>query len=308
MKKLLPLFAVICVLLASCSFPVPENEKTTVACLDFVSFDFARAVCGERADARLIIPSDADSHSHELTLSESALLMSADVVIYGGGENDLTVTRAVEASGKDIKVIRLIDCVELLCADDDEEHDHEHEHDHDHDHDVHVWTSPVNAMLICDRICSALSETDVDGKDVYAENCAAYKARLSGLDADLEAFFSTARSKTLIVADVFPFRYFTSRYSLDYVAAFGGCAEGDIAPSLTRLAKLKDALSETGTDAVFYTEFSSRLTAECVSEETGCRIFLLRSCHRVERDRFESGVTYIDLMYENLETLKEALG
>lgn len=307
MKRVLSaLLAIACICLSSCAYEHGKSYRLSVACLDFVSYDLARAVCGERADARLIIPSDADSHSHELTLSESAALMSADIVIYGGGENDIAVERAANASGKDIKLLRLIDCVDLLCAED--EHEHEHEHGHEHEYDVHVWTSPTNAMLICDRICDILSSLDKEGESDYHSNCDEYKAKLSSLDNDFAAFFASVDSPMLIVADVFPFRYFASRYSLEYVAAFSGCAEGDIAPGLANLAKLKNALEQTGIDAVFYTEFSSQLTAKCVSEETGCRIFLLRSCHRVERDRFESGVTYIDLMYENLKTLKEALG
>lgn len=311
-RVLLALLVIGCICFSSCAYEQNKSDRLSVACLDFVSYDLARAVCGERADARLIIPSDADSHSHELTLSESAALMSADIVIYGGGENDIAVERAVNASGKDIKLLRLIDCVELLCAEDehehDHDHDHEHEHEHEHEYDVHVWTSPTNAMLICDRICDILSSLDKEGESDYRKACDEYKSRLTALDNDFADFFDSVSSPTLIVADVFPFRYFASRYSLEYVAAFSGCAEGDIAPSLTNLARLKDALEQTGIDAVFYTEFSSQLTAKCVSEETGCRIFMLRSCHRVERDRFENGVTYIDLMYENLNTLKEALG
>lgn len=257
----------------------------------------------------MVIPSDADSHSHELTLSESVSLMTADIVIYGGGENDEAVERAVKASGKNIKIIRLIDCVELLCADGDEaEEEHGHEHHHVHEYDIHVWTSPANCAVICDAICDALCDTDGDGKDEYIKSRDEYKSKLLKLDGELAAFFAEGAQKTLIVADVFPFRYFAERYGLEYHAAFGGCAEGDVTPSLTKLAELKNAIAQSGCNAVFYTEFSSQLTANCVAEETGCRTYMLRSCHRVERDMFASGVTYIDLMYQNLNTLKEAFG
>ncbi len=298
---------ILCATLSSCGYSAPVSDYVTVACLDFVSYDLARAVCGTRAEAKMVIPSDADSHSHELTLSESVSLMTADIVIYGGGENDEEIERAVKASGKDIKIIRLIDCVDLLCAEEDE-HEHEHEHHHEHEYDIHVWTSPLNCADICDVICDALTKADEDGKTEYETNRDIYKAELLKLDGDFEAFFAGCSQKTLIVADVFPFRYFADRYGLEYHAAFGGCAEGDIAPSLTKLAELKTALSQSGCDAVFYTEFSSQLTANCVAEETGCRTYMLRSCHRVERDMFASGITYIDLMYQNLTTLKEALG
>ncbi len=305
MKKTVIFIFICALLLSSCSFtPADDGGKLKVACLDFPSYDFARGVCGDVADVKLIVPSDADVHSHTLTLSETAALQSCDLLIYGGGENDETVEKAVSASPKSITVLRLIDCVELL---DEDEESEEEEHEHEHEYDLHVWTSPLNAIEICNHINELVNELDGANAVEYNKNTAEYQDGLRELDAAFVSLFESVEHKTLIVGDVFPFLYFCERYGLTHTAAFSGCADGDVAPSLHKLAEIKESLDETGLSTVFYTEFSSKLTASCIAAETGCTVTLLTSCHRVERDRFASGVTYINLMYQNLQTLKGAL-
>ena len=55
------------------------------------------------------------------------------------------------------------------------------------------------------------------------------------------------------------------------------------------------------------TELSDRKCAEAVAGETGCGILQLDSAHNVTKEEFDAGVTYADLMRENLEVLKIVL-
>ena len=47
--------------------------------------------------------------------------------------------------------------------------------------------------------------------------------------------------------------------------------------------------------------------ADVVSEDTGCRKLLFHSCHNVSAADLENGVTYLQLMWGNVNALKEAL-
>ena len=47
--------------------------------------------------------------------------------------------------------------------------------------------------------------------------------------------------------------------------------------------------------------------AEIIGEETGAEPLLLHSCHNVTRREFESGVTYLQLMEQNVENLRKGL-
>lgn len=58
---------------------------------------------------------------------------------------------------------------------------------------------------------------------------------------------------------------------------------------------------------IYYLELSSPRVAEIIGEETGAKPLLLHSCHNVTRREFESGVTYVRLMEQNVENLRKGL-
>ncbi len=307
-KRLMCFLLPLAFLLTSCGGAESAHEKFTVACMDFPSYDIARAVCGDAAEVIMVVPPDADLHSHVLTLSEVAAVQNCDLLIYNGGEASGQTELAVESADREIEVLRLVDCVSLLDGEsNDGMHHDEHGHEHGHEADVHVYTSQENAIRLCGAVCERLCLLDKGNADAYKANCAEYQGRLLRLKNDFTEFFDGLQSRVLVIGDVYPFRYFAEEYGLTCFAAFSGCADGDVAPSLSSLAVLSEKIRQYGVKTVFYTEFSSQLTARCIASENGTDTMLLRACYNVERDRFAEGVTYIDLMYENLQTLREVM-
>ena len=52
----------------------------------------------------------------------------------------------------------------------------------------------------------------------------------------------------------------------------------------------------------------STAMADTVCKETGAEKMLLHSCHNLTKEDFEAGKTYVDIMKDNAEVLREALG
>ena len=215
--------------------------------------------------------------------------------------------------GNEIPTVVMLDCVDALTEEDKdgmqvhEHHDHDHDEHEDEEYDEHVWTSPVNAQLICRAISAALCQADPAHASDYTARCVDYCAELQELDADFRGVIANAKRHTLIFADRFPVRYFVEEYGLDYFAAFPGCAD-DAEPSARTVAFLIDRVREEQAPAVLYIEFSNQKMADIVCEDTGCEKLLFNSCHNVTADQLRGGVTYLELMRGNLETVKEALG
>ena len=111
----------------------------------------------------------------------------------------------------------------------------------------------------------------------------------------------------MIFADRFPARYFVEEYGLDYYAAFPGCAE-EAEPSARTVAFLIDKVRQKNTPAVFYIEFSNQKMADVICEDTGCQKLLFHCCHNVTRQQLDEGISYLGLMEQNLNTLREAWG
>ena len=104
----------------------------------------------------------------------------------------------------------------------------------------------------------------------------------------------------------FPFLYFVSDYNLGYECAFPGCSH-ETEPSTAVVSHLVDFTREHDIPVVFYLELSSGKIARIISEDSSAKTMQFSSCHNVTKDDFENGATYISVMEQNLEALKEAL-
>ena len=91
-----------------------------------------------------------------------------------------------------------------------------------------------------------------------------------------------------------------------YRAAFSGCST-DTEPSARTIAYLIDKMKSEQIPVIYYPELTSHRVAEIIAEETGAKPLLLHSCHNVTRREFDSGVTYLELMEQNVTNLKKGL-
>ena len=197
-----------------------------------------------------------------------------------------------------------------------EEHNHEeehtneeHNHEEEHNHNVideHVWTSPKNAILIVQEITKILCEKDLQNAEFYNSNSQKYIEELEKLDNTFREVVSNSSKKTMIFGDRFPFRYFANEYGLDYYAAFSGCSTETEASPKT-IAFLIDKVKENNINVVFTIEFSNGKIADSIVDSTGAKKMTFNSCHNLTKEQLEQGATYVSLMQENVEALKEAL-
>lgn len=195
--------------------------------------------------------------------------------------------------------------------DDEEEaagdrHPEEDESRYEIEYDEHIWTSPVNAMRMVDVIAETLTERDPEHGAMYQAGAAAYLEELKRLDKEFREVRDGAVHDMIVMGDKFPLRYFADAYGLRYRAAFSGCSS-DTEPSARTIAYLIDKVKEEGLPVVYYLELSSHRVAEIIGEETGAVPLLFHSCHNVTRRQFEEGVTYLELMEQNVKNLREGL-
>ena len=307
-------------LLSACGQSTEEDtdpDQLTVVATVFPAYDFARAVGGDLADVQLLLPPGTESHSYEPTPADILVVQDCDLFIYLGGESDTwveTILESVELRGQ---TLRMVDCVPLLEEETVEGMEsYEEGHDHDHDeapglgevvgYDEHVWTSPKNAALITRAVGDKLAELDPANADTYAANSADYAAQIEDLDREFADFFAGVEDRTMVFGDRFPLRYFAEEFNIDYYAAFPGCST-QTEPSAATIAFLTDKVREEHIPTVWYIEFSNHLVADSIAESAGVKTAMFHTCHNVSADDLAAGATYVSLMEQNLETLRENL-
>ena len=155
-------------------------------------------------------------------------------------------------------------------------------------------------------VYDAICEADPENKAVYTKNKDSYNEQLSELDKAYKEAIDNAKNKTIIIADKFPFRYLAEEYGLDCYAAFSSCSD-ESEPSAAAMTSLISKIKELKIPVVYYLEFSSTKVADTLCSETGVSSLMLHSCHNVSKEDLEKGISYVDLMKQNLENLKTAL-
>lgn len=304
MKKLISaiLCAAIIFSFAGCGKKTDRDEgKVQIVTTIFPLYDFAREIGGDKAVVSLILPTGGEVHSYEPTPKDIIEIKESDLFIAQGADADPWTGAVInDADSKKLNVLYALDSLELMS----EEHEHPSFSSHV-DTDPHVWTTPKNAGVISENICEKLCGIDAENSEYYRENLALYKEKLNALDEKFTKLTKDLK-KTVVFADQFPFRYFAKEYNLKYLAAFPGCSS-ESEPTASAVAQIIDTVKKEKIPVVFYTETSNKQLANAVCEETGAKKLLFHSCHSVTDEELKSGVTYLDLMKKNYESLQKAI-
>lgn len=322
MKRFISIIAVCALLtvLTACGNVQTEgnNKKgLSVVATMFAEYDFAKQVIGENGTVEMLMPPGGEIHSYEPTPQDIISIKNADIFIYGGGESDSWLDTVLEsADAENLEIISMMDVCELYEEEavdgmesdhkHDETCDHEAEEEHHTEYDEHVWTSPVNAVKIIEKITETACRLDEENSGEYKRNSEEYIKKINGLHKQFGEAVNGSERKLMVFADRFPFRYFAEEYGLDYSAAFPGCSH-DTEPSAKTIQYLIDKIKAEGIPVIFTIENSDRNVAETISGETGAKVLEFHSCHNITKSELENGVTYVDLMERNLKNLKEAL-
>ena len=287
----------------------PDSKKLNVVCTIFPKYDFCREIAGDKIDLTLLLDSKTDLHSFEPTSEDILKISKCDLFINIGGESDDWAQDVIKSAQNDsLTVLSLMDTVETheeealegQQAEEDEEKEHEHEQDE------HIWTSLKNANLMAQAITDKLCVLDKDNAEAYKANCEAYTKKLSDLEKQYADTISGAKTKTLLFADRFPFRYLAEDYGLTCYAAFSGCSAQTEA-SFETMAFLVNKVKEENLNYILMIDGSDGSVAESVSRQSGAAIKTLNSCQSVPPEDIENGVSYLSIMLDNLAVLREVL-
>ena len=272
-----------------------QNDKINIVTTIFPLYDFARQICGDNADVKLLIKPGSEVHSYDPLPSDMAAIYNSDLFLYIGGESDKWATTLLDDN-----------TINSRALIDDVNGQEEHHHGHDHT-DEHIWTSPQNAILMLEAIFQSVTAIDAENAEVYRQKCNDYIEKINQTSKEICDVVSQYQEPFILVADRFPFAYFTKHYGIDYEAAFDGCAVStDI--SLKTMSRLTQTIEQRGVTTVFVTELSSQNIAKALSNELGVKILELHSAHNVSAIDFSSGISYVDIMYRNKLALEEGLG
>ena len=312
----------ICGAFSGCGGSTANKDKLNIVTTIFPIYDWAKEIIGDKENVNLtmLLDNGVDLHSFQPTADDIVTISTCDMFIYVGGESDEWVDDALkEATNKNMVVINLLDVLgdsvkeeeikEGMEAEDEHEENEKENTNDEPEYDEHVWLSVKNAKVLCENISAELCKMDPDSPSTYQKNTAAYTAKLEALDGEYQTAVKTADTKTVLFGDRFPFRYLVDDYGLDYYAAFVGCSAESEA-SFETIVFLADKVDQLGLKAICKIEGSDGKIAQTIKDNTKSKdqeIITFDSMQSTTSQQVKEGATYLSVMQNNLESLKNAL-
>ena len=294
MKRLFLFLIIFIFLLSGCA---RQEAPAQVAATTLPVYEFTARLCHGTGItvSRLVTENVSCLHDYSLNVRQVKAAEAAEMIVISGAGleefmDDILRNKAV------IDASEGIDLPEISTA---HEHEHEHTHDHDHSHeeDPHIWLSPANAKIMAANICESLCRQ-------YPAHSETFQSNLQVLFDDLKRLeaYGQAQLADLTVRDLVTFHdgfgYFAESFGLHILEAVE--EESGSEASAQELKHLITVVQEHNLPAIFIEINGSVSAADVISRETGAKVYAL--------DMAMSGDSYLDAMYRNIDTIKEALG
>lgn len=305
-----------------------SSDKMKVVTTVFPVYDVAKQVGGDKVDVTLLVPPGAEPHDWDPTAQDLKEIGTAKVFLYSGAGLEPTEKILAPDVLQKAQPVELSKSVTLLPApdEDEDEHDHDHDkdhkedkddhdkaqaedkHEHEHEHgefDPHVWLDPMNVAKEVDAVVEAFSKADPANAKYYEANGKAYKEKLQALHGKYEEFGNKQHDKHLVVSHM-AFGYLAKAYGFEQLGIMG--VSPDAEPTPERMADIVSFIKEHNVKAIFSEELVSPKLANAIAAETGVKVYVLNPAEGLTEEQNQKGVTYLDIMEENLKVLQEALG
>jgi len=292
MKKRLQLFFAVLLL---CTFwgCTKTKDAPQIAATTLPVYEFTARLCDgtDITVMQLVNENISCLHNYTLQVNQMRTIEAAQALIISGAGLEDFMGDILGASGV------VIDTSVGIPVIDNHEHDHSHEEGHEHHCDPHIWLSPSNAKIMSQNIYDELVKRFPEYTDRFTENL---KALISEIDK-LEQYGLTQLSG-LSCRDMITFHdgfaYFAEAFDLNILKAVEEESGSEAAAS--ELIEIIELIHTQNLPAIFTEKNGSTAAASIIEAETDIAVF--------ELDMAMTGSSYFDVMYSNIDTIKEALG
>ncbi len=221
------------------------NVVVTIAPLAY----FVEEIGKDRVDVSVMVPSGADPHSYEPSVSQMKKIDKADIYVKIGTAIDFEIDWLDKLFDLN-KNMRNCDSSLGINAD-----------------DPHIWLSVEYAKIISKNIKDTLVGFDPDNKDFYEKNTLDLIQRLDDLKKEINLKLSGLKNRSFLV--IHPaWEYFAQDFNLkQFVVEYEGKEPGPKA-----MAEIINNAKQNNIKVVFVSPQFSKKSAQVIASEIGGRV------------------------------------
>jgi zinc transport system substrate-binding protein len=316
-KKIMLCLLVMLSFLGACQQIEDEGEsdgKLKVVATIFPIYDFALNVGGDRVKVSMLLPPATDAHNYELKPEDIVKVSKADIFLFTNFEMEQWAYKIIQAAGEKTNVLPVetgSGAFLLPLSYEDGRHAHHGNNGHDEhtEHaskfDPHIWLDLDNAQKMVDNIARAFIKKDSRSSDYYLKNAQEYKLKLIALDKRYRNELNKCKTKTILHAGHWAFAYLAKQYNFIYVAASNVTADAE--PTPQKMVSLIEQVKAENIRYIYYEDLVAPRLAQTIARETGTELLKLSNGHDISKEDMKSGLSFILLIENNLNTLKKGM-
>lgn len=287
MKKIIYILIIILILLSIIflfNYDNKENEnKLNIVTSFYPIYIMTSNIVDGMEDVRLVNLTNSEIgclHDYQLTTENMITLEMADAFIINGIGMEGFLDKVID-SYSDLKVIDSSDGIEF------------------DENNSHIWVSISNNIKQVENIRDELIKIDSRNEEVYRRNADNYIAKLESLKIKIHNELDNIENKKAVTYHD-SFKYFADEFNIEIIAEIQG--DHEELPSAGHVVEIINKINEVSVKAIFIEPQYVSTVADTISRETGVPVYNLDPAvtGRLDKD------SYIEIMEENLESLKEA--
>lgn len=268
-----------------------HSQSSKIVISIFPLYDIVNNIIDDEAiDTKLLIKPGTELHDYEPTPEDITTLKNADIIIYNGGESEEWIKTIIDQNNN-ATIIRAMDYVDLLQESSEE-------------YDEHIWTSPNNVIKLTNEISAKLQKIYPNIASNIANNSTNYANDWKKLHEKFQELAQTTQTRTIAIADHFPFAYFINDYKFKYISAYVGCSH-DAEPSAAKMSEIINKINQEHIPTIYTIDTLENKTAKTIKNATNTKITLLYSGETITVDEYRANKSLLDMFNDNYLALKE---
>ncbi|MDD5716903.1 MAG: zinc ABC transporter substrate-binding protein [Sulfuricurvum sp.] len=277
-------------------------EAPIVYVSTFSLYESARAVAGEGMDVRIIIPLGSDAHMFSPNPTQVAAISNATLFVYNGAGFETWAENFKNTLPQSTRTLDMSKKVVLMKGG----HHHFEADDEDGEdaYDPHYWLNIDNMIKMTQVLEGEFAKINPAQADAFHNNAATYIHELEKLKGEFLSGLAECRNRTL-VSNHDAFGYLSASNNLEEVSVIG--LSSDEQPSAKNIADIIAVVKKHGVKTIFFEEFINDNVSQTIARETGTKAQSLQPLENISEDELKSHQTYLSIMRENLNKLREAM-
>ncbi len=227
-----------------------------------------------------------EPHDYEPTARDIVEISNADLFIYNGVGFEHYIGEVEASVDTDIFFVNSAQNIKFTS-------------ETDRGIDPHVWLSLDNVKVQANNIVNALVVKDEKNEKIYRDNLKAFSSYVDTLKASYNSTLSNYDDTVVVLHPAYA--YIFEPYGIKQLAIQ---ENHDVEPTITELKEVIDFIKDNNIKYVFAASEEGSKSLETVVNETGVEVLILDSMENIDIDIIDNN-TYINIMTENLESLKE---